>query len=84
MLEVDGVPVTITECEFTAEPRASDDCETAIGFGYALTVHKAQGSEWPNVLIIDEYRRRLDGDRPGWLYTAITRASESVLVAFQP
>lgn len=50
-------------------------------FGYALTCHKAQGSQWGNVLIIDESRvfRSRDVQRK-WLYTAITRAAERVTV----
>lgn len=48
-------------------------------YGYALTTHKAQGSEWPGVYIVDESSiARLDARR--WLYTAITRASERVLL----
>lgn len=46
-------------------------------YGYALTVHKAQGSQWPSVVLLDEWRRP---DRQQWLYTAITRASERVTV----
>lgn len=42
-------------------------------YGYALTVHKSQGSQWGNVLLFDEWHGR---DREKWLYTAITRASE--------
>lgn len=43
-------------------------------YGYALTVHKAQGSEWPRVLVLDESRFfRANANR--WLYTAITRAN---------
>lgn len=46
-------------------------------WGYVLTCHKAQGSEWPHVTIIDDSRAfRDDADR--WLYTAITRASEGL------
>jgi exodeoxyribonuclease-5 len=48
-------------------------------FGYAMTCHKAQGSQWDNVLIVDEswvFRQ----DRNRWLYTAITRAASSVTV----
>jgi len=48
-------------------------------FGYALTTHKAQGSQWPNVFIFDEsWQFRQDSRR--WLYTAITRASEKVTI----
>lgn len=50
-------------------------------YGYAITCHKAQGSQAAKVLVIDESRAfRLDADK--WLYTAITRASESVIVGF--
>ena len=48
-------------------------------FGYALTVHKAQGSQWPEVLVVDEsFCFRADADR--WLYTALTRAEKKVTV----
>ena len=46
-----------------------------VKFGYALTCHKAQGSEWPQVIIdptgIDT--RTFEGKQ--WLYTAVTRSS---------
>lgn len=48
-------------------------------YGYALTTHKAQGSQWGRVLVIDESRSfREDAKR--WLYTAITRAAEAVTI----
>lgn len=44
-------------------------------YGYALTAHKAQGSQWPNVCVFDESRFfRENASRH--LYTAVTRASE--------
>lgn len=45
----------------------------------ALTVHKSQGSQWPNVLVVDE-SPAFRSSRKEWLYTAITRASEQVTV----
>ena len=48
-------------------------------FGYCLTVHKAQGSQWDNVYLFDEsfvFRE----DRQRWLYTGVTRASEKITV----
>lgn len=48
-------------------------------YGYALTVHKSQGSQWDDVLLFDEshafreYRNR-------WLYTGITRAAKRITV----
>ena len=48
-------------------------------YGYALTVHKSQGSQWNNVMVFDESRTfREDAQR--WLYTAVTRAAERVTV----
>jgi len=48
-------------------------------FGYCLTVHKAQGSQWDNVYLFDESFVFRD-DRKRWLYTGITRASEKITV----
>ncbi|HEV7344020.1 MAG TPA: AAA family ATPase [Devosia sp.] len=48
-------------------------------FGYCLTVHKAQGSQWDNVYLFDEsfvFRE----ERARWLYTGITRAAEKITV----
>ncbi len=45
-------------------------------YGYALTAHKAQGSEFPRVIVIDERPR----DYNKWMYTAITRAQEACVV----
>lgn len=48
-------------------------------FGYCLTVHKAQGSQWDDVYLFDEsYVFREERQR--WLYTGVTRASERVTV----
>ena len=52
------------------ERRRSDEFD----FGYALTVHKAQGSQWDDVMLFDEsfaFREH----RSRWLYTGITRAA---------
>ncbi|MEO6015412.1 MAG: AAA family ATPase [Devosia sp.] len=48
-------------------------------FGYCLTVHKSQGSQWDKVYLFDEsfvFRE----DRQRWLYTGVTRASEQITV----
>lgn len=48
-------------------------------YGYALTVHKSQGSQWDNVTVYDEaFVFREDADKH--LYTAITRAADRVTV----
>ena len=48
-------------------------------YGYALTVHKAQGSQWDNVVLFDESFAFRDM-RQRWLYTAITRAAERLTI----
>lgn len=48
-------------------------------FGYAITAHKSQGSEWPSVTLFDESSVFRD-TASRWLYTAITRASERVTI----
>ncbi|MEO1746019.1 MAG: ATP-dependent RecD-like DNA helicase [Pseudomonadota bacterium] len=48
-------------------------------YGYALTVHKAQGSQWDNVVLFDESFAFRDM-RQRWLYTAITRAAETLTI----
>lgn len=48
-------------------------------YGYALTVHKSQGSQWDNVLLFDESSAFAD-DAYRHLYTGITRAAVTVTV----
>jgi len=50
-----------------------DDLE----LGYAITVHKAQGSQWPRVIVVLTGHRMLDRTL---IYTAITRAQAQVLI----
>ncbi len=48
-------------------------------FGYVLTVHKAQGSQWNDVVLFDESRAFPD-NRERWLYTGVTRAAKRLTV----
>ena len=56
----------------------------SIGWGWALTCHKAQGSEWENVAVVDDaawmWHKNRDHYRR-WLYTAISRASHRLVYA---
>ena len=48
-------------------------------YGYAITVHKAQGSQWDHVMVQDEswcFREM----NLRWLYTGITRSSQKVTI----
>lgn len=48
-------------------------------YGWAITCHKSQGSQWDNVTIFDESGAFREDARK-WLYTAVTRAAEKVTV----
>lgn len=50
-------------------------------FGYALTVHKAQGSQAKKVILFEErFKQMTDEDWKRWLYTAVTRAEEELYI----
>jgi exodeoxyribonuclease-5 len=48
-------------------------------FGYVLTVHKSQGSQWDDVVLFDESFAFQEA-RTRWLYTGITRAAKRLSV----
>ena len=48
-------------------------------YGYAITVHKAQGSQFNKVLVYNENLWK-EENHNRWLYTAITRAVDKVVV----
>ena len=48
-------------------------------YGYVLTVHKAQGSQWDDVVLFDE-SRAFGETRQRWLYTGVTRAAKRLTV----
>jgi exodeoxyribonuclease-5 len=48
-------------------------------FGWAITCHKSQGSQWDSVTVFDESGAFREAQRK-WLYTAVTRAAERVAV----
>lgn len=50
-------------------------------FAYALTVHKAQGSQASRVIVFEErFKQMSDDDWKKWLYTAVTRAEEELII----
>ena len=91
IVEIDDVPLMLTdENGAETEPALAwvlwddgvrrpvvesmlDDLE----LGYAITVHKAQGSQWPRVIVPLTGHRLLDRTL---IYTAITRAQKQVLI----
>lgn len=79
----DGVPI---EVEVHAAPFLGEEINwferreaEEFDYAYALTGHKAQGSQWESVVVIDEsscFRH----NRWRWLYTAVTRAAEKLVL----
>ncbi len=50
-------------------------------YGYALTVHKAQGSQAERVILFEErFPKATDEEWRRWLYTAVTRAKKELLI----
>lgn len=69
--------------QFNRKLLSFDDLPRGIGpyvladYGYCITVHKSQGSEWDKVMVIDEQCPSI-WDARRWRYTAITRAAKEL------
>ena len=57
-----------------------------IKYAYAVTCHKAQGGQWKNIFIDQGYipEEGRDEDYYRWLYTALTRATQTVYLVNWP
>lgn len=71
---VHRAPFEGRDVEFWEKREAEEFCS-----GYVLTCHKAQGSQWSRVLVMDE-SDAFRSNKRRWLYTAITRAADSVVI----
>jgi exodeoxyribonuclease-5 len=50
-------------------------------YGYAISVHKSQGSEWDKVVLFEQRTKLWDDEYYAkWLYTAVTRAKERLFI----
>lgn len=50
-------------------------------YGYCITVHKSQGSEYDKVLVLEEVLKKADHAR--WLYTAVTRSAKKLTLVLK-
>ncbi len=77
VLSIVGDDVMVDFGKTTPVTYKSGDAKRSLRLAYAITVHKAQGSEWKDVIVLCHvshhrmWTRRL-------LYTAVTRAKETV------
>jgi exodeoxyribonuclease V len=80
IIDVDGVIKTIGKTKFdvTEQSRDDDRLSTSFTFGYSCTVHSSAGSEWDNVVLIDDIRDPELYDR--WIYTGLTRAAQRITI----
>jgi exodeoxyribonuclease-5 len=70
------------QSDVTEEPHEERRGLFEADYAYSITVHKSQGSEWPFVIVADDKMRYEDKDfRRRWLYTAVTRAKERVIIS---
>ena len=52
-------------------------------FGYAMTVHKSQGSEWPSVTyLVTQKDLNIMRGKPNLSYTAVSRAKDDVKIIY--
>jgi len=50
-------------------------------FGYAISVHRSQGSEWDKVILfVERNQYQNEDDWRRWLYTAVTRAKQRLII----
>ncbi len=76
----DGSVVSEDNIELLRKLRAvSDEPVCRFEFAYAITCHKAQGSEFDFVIVFDE-SWVFGEEKDRWLYTAITRAKTKLLI----
>ena len=68
-IEITGRPVDIPE----------DEVEKFIQLGYIITVHKAQGSDWNRVIVMQPGKVRDDTARR-FFYTSCTRAKDHLVI----
>lgn len=66
---------------YTSKKKRKKQFLDCFDFGYCLTVHKSQGSEWERVMVIEQPCSYWSGENWNrWLYTAVTRSTNELLI----
>lgn len=63
--------------------KTKDKVPLEFTYGYAITCHKSQGSEWDNVLVLEENFPFDTIEHSRWLYTAVTRAAKKLVIVMK-
>ena len=79
--EVFHLPISIEQFRQRETLRNVSRDINLFDFGYALTVHKAQGSQAEKVILFEERFSKMDDDMwRRWLYTGVTRAVSELYI----
>lgn len=76
------IELYLLDSEQTVRIRSAGEVDSLI-LGYAITVHKSQGSEWPKVFLLFHHSHSTMMQRE-LLYTGVTRAKEELFVICEP
>lgn len=68
------------QCFMLRRNKVAIDPPYDFAYAYAITCHKAQGSEWDKVLVFEEKFPYNKEEHKRWLYTAVTRARDKVVI----
>ena len=84
-LHIDYTALTTGEKFFTPRQeyvirknKQNPELPIEFNFGYAITGHRAQGSQWNKVLVLEESFPFEKIEHARWLYTTVTRAAEKL------
>lgn len=84
-LHIDYTALTTGEKFFTPRQeyiirknKQNPELPIEFNFGYAITGHRAQGSQWNKVLVLEESFPFDKIEHARWLYTTVTRAAEKL------
>jgi exodeoxyribonuclease-5 len=78
-----GQPITVNVAYPNLRDQATKDKVKGcfpFSFAHCITAHKSQGSEWDNVVVINDYARQNEPEYWNWLYTSVTRAKKSITI----
>lgn len=79
--EVIGTVIAWIEWDDGERRPLFEDMLDDLELGYAITIHKAQGSQWKRIIVPIQPTRSLDRSM---LYTAVTRAQSKVILVGDP